>query len=133
MKQSIKLAAGIIIGGMMSMGVAQAGGIDGVWKTEKGWKVKIYKCGSSHCGKVVDGTSVKDVHNPNKALKSRKVVGVRMIWGMKKSGSKYAGKLYNPNDGKTYTGKIVVLSASSIKLSGCVFGGLICKSQTWSK
>jgi len=133
MKQGIKLAAGIIISGVMSMGMAQAAGIDGVWKTEKGWKVKIYKCGSSRCGKVVGGTKAKDVHNPNKALRSRRMVGVRMVWGMKKSGSGYAGKLYNPNDGKTYTGKIAVKSASAIKLSGCVFGGLICKGQTWRK
>jgi len=133
MSTKIKFAIGALAGVVMSMGVAQAAGIDGVWRTQKGWKVKIYQCGGSRCGKVVGGTSAKDVHNPNKALRKRRMVGVRMIWGMKGSGSKYSGKLYNPNDGKTYTGKIEVQSASKLRLSGCVFGGLICKGQTWTK
>lgn len=133
MHKIIKFGLGLAAGAMMSMGLAQAAGIDGVWRTPKGWKVKIYKCGASHCGRVIGGTKDRDVKNPNKALRKRKVVGIRMIWGMKKSGSSYAGKLYNPKDGKVYTGKISVSSPGSIKLSGCVFGGLICKGQTWRK
>ncbi|HFC05202.1 MAG TPA: DUF2147 domain-containing protein [Rhizobiales bacterium] len=127
------LGIGLMAGMMMTMGAAQAASVDGVWRTEKGWKVKMYKCGGAYCGKVVGGTSAKDIHNPNKALRSRRMVGVRMIWGMKKSGSSYSGKLYNPNDGKTYTGKISKITGSSMRLAGCVFGGLICKSQTWRK
>jgi len=133
MKTIAKLGAGLIAGVMMSLSMAHAAGIDGVWRTPKGWKVKIYACGSARCGKVIGGTKDKDAHNPNKALRSRKVVGIRMIWGMKKTGSGYAGKLYNPKNGKTYTGKISIKSASNISLSGCVFGGLICQAQTWRK
>ena len=133
MKHVAKIAVGLMAGFMVSMSVAQAASIQGVWRTEKGWKVKLYKCGGSYCGKVVGGTNAKDVKNPNKALRSRRMVGVRMIWGMKKSGDSYAGKLYNPNDGKTYTGKISKITGSSMRLSGCVLGGLICKGQTWRK
>ncbi len=133
MRKIAKLGVGMMAGLFLSMGVAQAASIDGVWRTQKGWKVKMYKCGSSYCGKVVGGTKDRDVKNPNKALRKRKMVGVRMIWSMKKSGSSYSGKLYNPNDGKTYTGKISKITGSSMKLAGCVFGGLICKSQTWRK
>ena len=133
MKTMANLGIGLMAGMMMTMGAAQAASVDGVWRTEKGWKVKMYKCGGAYCGKVVGGTSAKDIHNPNKALRSRRMVGVRMIWGMKKSGSSYSGKLYNPNDGKTYTGKISKITGSSMRLAGCVFGGLICKSQTWRK
>ena len=124
--------AGIATAMILSTSV-QAGELDGVWRTESGWHVKLYKCGSAYCGRVVGGTTMKDVHNPKASLRSRKVVGIRMIWGMKKHGSKYTGKLYNPKDGKTYSGKVNVLSKSAIKLSGCVFGGLICKGQTWKR
>jgi len=133
MKSLVKFGVSMMTGLIISMGVAQAAGIDGVWRTEKGWKIKMYKCGSSYCGKVVGGTTAKDVKNPNKALRSRKMVGVRMIWGMKKSGSGFSGKLYNPNDGKTYSGKISKIKSNSLTLSGCAFGGLICKGQTWRK
>lgn len=133
MKTIAKIAIGTFAGLVVSVGVAQAASLNGVWRTEKGWKVKLYKCGSSYCGKVVGGTTALDKKNPNKALRSRKMVGVRMIWGMKKTGSGYTGKLYNPNDGDTYTGKISSITGSSMKLSGCVMGGLICKGQTWRK
>jgi uncharacterized protein (DUF2147 family) len=133
MKKTIKFAISAAVGSVMLAGSAHAAGIDGVWTTPAGWKVKVYKCGASRCGRVIGGTTKRDEHNPNKALRSRKMVGVRMIWGMKKSGSGFKGKLYNPNDGKTYTGKMSLNNARSLKLSGCALAGLICKSQTWRK
>jgi len=133
MKKLLTFATATIVGGMMFAGAAQALTPDGVWRTPAGWKVKLYKCGGSYCGRVIGGTKKRDVNNPNKALQSRKMVGVRMIWGMKGSNGKYSGKLYNPNDGKVYTGKIKVNSARNMSLSGCALAGLICKSQTWTK
>ena len=118
---------------MAGAGVAQAAGVEGVWRTERGWQVQIYKCGTGLCGKVVGGTTMKDVHNPNPSLRKRSVVGIDIMRGMRKDGKRYKGKLYNPRDGKTYTGTIEPLSANKLKLSGCVLGGLICKSQTWTR
>ncbi len=113
--------------------VAQAAGVEGVWRTEHGWQVKIYQCGANWCGKVVGGTTMKDVHNPDPRLRKRSVVGIDIIRGMRKQGRRFKGKLYNPKDGNTYTGYIEPLSASKLKLSGCVLGGLICKGQTWMR
>ena len=45
---------------------------------------------------------------------------------------KYAGSITDPANDKTYSGK-ATLSGTSLKMSGCVLGGLICKSQTWHK
>jgi uncharacterized protein (DUF2147 family) len=45
---------------------------------------------------------------------------------------KYKGKITDPADDKTYSGK-ASLSGSAMRMSGCVFGGLICKSQAWNK
>ena len=33
---------------------------------------------------------------------------------------------------KTYTGKMT-FAGKTMQLSGCVLGGLICRSQTWAK
>ncbi len=132
-KSVVKIGVGLMAGMVISAGVAQAASVEGVWRTEAGWKVKMYKCGASYCGKVVGGVTGKDVKNSNKALRNRNIVGIRMIWGMKKNKSGFAGKLYNAKDGKTYTGKITNVGSKSMKLSGCAFGGLICRSQTWRK
>ncbi|MFK5977515.1 MAG: DUF2147 domain-containing protein [Rhizobiaceae bacterium] len=35
--------------------------------------------------------------------------------------------------GKIYSGHVIVLGANSVKLEGCVFGGLICRGKTWSR
>ena len=133
MNKTIKFGAGILVGAMFVVNVVQAASPAGVWRTEAGWKVKLYKCGGAYCGEVVGGVNGKDAKNPNKALRSRMIVGIRMIWAMKKTKSGFTGKLYNAKDGKTYTGKLSNITGSSMKLSGCAFGGSICRSQTWRK
>jgi len=47
-------------------------------------------------------------------------------------GGKYAGKVWRPSNGKIDIGKMDV-SGKSLKLSGCVAGGLICSKQTWAR
>jgi uncharacterized protein (DUF2147 family) len=65
-------------------------------------------------------------------LKTGKYAG-KTIGSLKAAGNnKYTGQITDPETDKTYSGK-ATLSGSSLKMSGCVFGGLICKSQTWSK
>jgi uncharacterized protein (DUF2147 family) len=45
----------------------------------------------------------------------------------------WQGTLYNFQDGKTYNGRMSMPNANSMSLSGCVLGGLICRSQTWTR
>jgi uncharacterized protein (DUF2147 family) len=53
---------------------------------------------------------------------------------MKPSGAdKWTGQIYNAKDGKTYSGSMTVQGASALKLEGCVLGGLICRSETWTR
>ncbi len=53
---------------------------------------------------------------------------------MKPDGAnKWSGQVYNPEDGKTYSGSITLQDASTIKLQGCLLGGMICKTSTWTR
>ncbi|MGC4026470.1 MAG: DUF2147 domain-containing protein [Mesorhizobium sp.] len=45
---------------------------------------------------------------------------------------KYTGEITDPATDKTYSGK-AALSGDSLKMSGCVLGGLICKTQNWKR
>jgi uncharacterized protein (DUF2147 family) len=108
----------------------------GTWLTESGeTRVRIAKCGAAHCGTIVwvkDGG--KDEQNPNAALRSRSLVGVQMIGNMQPSGDgAWSGSLYNYKDGKTYSGKMRLKGSSALELSGCVLGGIICRSQNWTR
>lgn len=131
-----RLFAAALLGGVMLMSApaapAMASGLNGVWSTQKGWQVRMHRCGGAWCGTILSARGSRDIHNPNPKLRNRPMKGVRLLWGLKKTGDGWRGKLYNPNDGKVYTGKIVT-SGTTLKLSGCVLGGLICKSQTWRR
>ncbi|MGV2979120.1 DUF2147 domain-containing protein [Camelimonas sp. ID_303_24] len=116
--------------------VGQTPDITGVWLTGSGdSRVKISPCGGAWCGTIVwTRSGARDVHNPDPAKRDRSLAGVQMISGMKRNNDgNYSGQLYNPMDGKTYTGKLQPASASELQLKGCVMGGLICKSQTWKR
>jgi uncharacterized protein (DUF2147 family) len=116
---------------------AGAGDAIGTWKdTETGAICSISSCGGGICIKVVKPSKgrEKDDNNPDPALKGRSMAGVTIMSGAAKAGDdRWKGKLYNSEDGQTYTGYITVSSKNEVKLEGCVLGGLICKSRTWAR
>jgi len=115
----------------------------GMWITEGGKaRVRIARCGEAFCGTIVSlrepndpatGKPKLDKFNKNESQRARPVVGIALMTGMKPKGSdEWQGALYNPEDGSTYTG-IITSEGSTLKLRGCVLGGLICKSETWTR
>jgi uncharacterized protein (DUF2147 family) len=131
--KSLSLAA---LGFFLLAGAAQAQALDpsGTYLSESGeTQVRIAKCGQAYCGTIVSiQGDAKDVNNPETSLRGRSLVGVQMISDLRPSGNGFTGQLYNYKDGKTYTGKMS-FAGKSMQLSGCVLGGLICRSQTWAK
>jgi uncharacterized protein (DUF2147 family) len=75
----------------------------------------------------------RDENNPDKALRSRPIIGVLAVRDMKNEGPGRwsGGKLYNPENGKSYNGKMKVLSTNRMEVTGCVL--MICESQTWTR
>lgn len=125
------------LGLFLLVGAAQAQTSDpsGTYLSESGeTRVRVAKCGQAYCGTIiaVQGES-KDVNNPDPKLKERNLVGVQMISNIQPSGEGFTGQLYNYKDGRTYTGKMSFAGGNAMQLSGCVLGGLICRSQTWKK
>lgn len=84
--------------------------IVGTWKRKNGTIIKFSGNGT-YCGRVMNG----------------KYKG-KSIGCMSGKGGKYRGKINVLDEGKTYTGKASA-TKSSMKLSGCVLGGIICKSE----
>ena len=109
----------------------------GTWRhPDNGSNISVYQCGAGLCAKVVKvaDPSRKDEKNPDAKLRTRPVVGVVIMSGAKKTGDKtWAGKLYNTQDGETYNGTVTVVSKNTLKLEGCVLGGLVCQGPTWSR
>ena len=123
---------------------ASAGDPRGNWMTESGKaKVAIVNCGGALCGNIValtepndpaTGKPKTDSNNPDAAKRTRPMLGVQIVIDMKPdSADKWKGQVYNAEDGKTYSGSITLVNASTLTLQGCALGGLICKNQTWTR
>lgn len=106
----------------------------GVWITESGvTRVRIGRCGGGYCGTIVStGGPGTDSNNPDPALKGRKLAGVQILQATTPSGGGYSGTLYNPNDGKTYSGSLTPQDANRVVVAGCVMS-VLCKRQTWTR
>lgn len=121
----------------VSPSIAQdAGKVSGVWQSQSGiTRVKVTPCGTGLCGHVIwQKSPSKDVLNPDPAKRERPVVGLQLVSNMKPAGAdEWTGSIYNYEDGQTYSGKVKVVSSSAIEIGGCVMGGMICQSKTWTK
>jgi uncharacterized protein (DUF2147 family) len=132
----MKIAKTALLGALALAGpaLAQSGDPSGVWLSQSGeTRVKIARCGSVYCGTIVASKQEKDTNNPDPAKRHQSLVGVRMITDIAPSGGGFSGQLYNFQDGKTYTGKLKLVGPKALELSGCVLGGLFCRSQPWSR
>ena len=119
-----------------SPSIAQdASKVAGTWQSQSGiTRVKVTPCGDGLCGTVVwQQNPSKDVYNPDPAKRERPIVGIQLVSNMKPVGpGEWSGSIYNYEDGKTYQGKVKA-AGNSIQIGGCVLGGVICQSKTWTK
>jgi uncharacterized protein (DUF2147 family) len=115
-------------------------GANGVWIMENGKvTVRIAPCGANLCGSIVsmakpldkEGNPKLDKNNPNNSLRGRPVIGLRILSNMvPKSESKWAGTVYNADDGRTYS-SYMKLSGNKMKVKGCI--GPFCKAITFNR
>ena len=97
---------------------------EGVWTRADGAaRIQFSSCGAALCGAIVW----------LKNSSSKAHVGERVFFDMTRADqNSWTGKAFNPEDGKTYSGKMV-LNGKKLKTSGCVLGGLICKTVLWRR
>lgn len=118
--------------------------LSGTWLTGDGsTRVAFKPCGSADCGEIVwlrepidpdTGKPWADKFNPDEKLKRKSLVGLAMVTGViAKAPSAWAGTLYNPLDGNSYTGDFVMLSTDKLRLKGCALAGLICQTEIWMR
>jgi uncharacterized protein (DUF2147 family) len=125
-------------------GSAVAAEPTGMWLTQTGTsRIRVADCGGALCGTIVwlkepndpdTGKPKTDKNNSDAAKRSRPLLGVQIVLGMKPAGAdKWTGQVYNAEDGKTYSGNLTYAGGDTLQLQGCALGGLVCKSQTWTR
>jgi len=108
---------------MAAAAPAFAGDILGEWKRVDGRsRIRMANCGGAVCGTI---TWLRDANSPAQ-------VGQQVFFDLKPSAGGWVGSAFNPEDGKTYDGKVSV-SGASMTTQGCALGGMICKSAQWAR
>jgi uncharacterized protein (DUF2147 family) len=126
---------------LMPLVAAFAQDVVGKWKLEDGSAiVEVYKSGDVYNGKIVwlknpteaDGTPAVDNLNPDPKLRSRQLIGLNMLSGLKKNGGEYTGgTIYDPANGKTYNCSMKV-EGKVLKVRGSLDKkGLIGRTMDW--
>lgn len=108
-------------------------GVVGVWSNLKGTlAVRTELCGSQLCGTVVHA-------GPKPAADARRagvtqLVGTSLFQNYRATGrGAWAGKLYVPDMGRTVSSHIRLSAPDRLTISGCLVGGLLCKSVEWKR
>ncbi len=135
-----KIAASLIPAAMAFATPALAASpIVGDWVTQdREAIIKISQCGATVCGRIhkylvtpPNGVGQKDIHNPDKMLRNRTLLGMAILTDFKPDGDIWRGKVYDPKTGKTYRSEVNLNSANRLKMKGCI--AFFCQGQNWTR
>lgn len=125
--------------GMLAAPLAAADPIDGVWTTaDKSGQVRVSDCGTARCGRLAkflvappNGADQRDTNNPDRALRTRRLLGLAILTGFRPDGAVWRGMIYDPKSGKSYRSIVRRLDAARLEVKGCV--GPFCQTQIWRR
>lgn len=105
----------------------------GRWKNPSGSvTVVIDACGEAYCGTV---TSASDQAKADaRRGGTDALVGTQLMTGFKPAGpDKWRGRLFIPDINHRSKAELRMLGAGQLKVTGCMVGRMICKSQLWTR
>lgn len=111
--------------------------IVGRWQTDDGKAiVEVGPCGAALCGKIVrflvaePRGGARDDKNPDQSLRTRPLLGVQILSGLKADGGAWKGRGYSPEEGRNFNATV---SADGTKLNvkGCV--SFFCRTVVWTR
>lgn len=129
-------------------GLAWAGPTDpaGPWLTQgASARVEIRPCLKARdtlCGTIAwlwdpndaDGQPMRDSRHPDAARRARPLVGLDLLEGFRAAGQPgvfSGGRIYNPEDGRTYAATLTMRPDGTLQVEGCVL--FICARQVWRR
>ena len=145
------------LAGFLALASAQGGsadageGILGVWHTtDDKSRIEVFKQGSHYSAKIISlkepnwpandeqgmgGKPKNDRNNPNPSLRSRTIIGIQFLNGFVYEGKGVwkEGTVYDPENGKTYHGKLRLKDANHLELRGYVGISLFGRTEVWSR
>lgn len=123
---------------------AQETTLAGVWlHANQRIELEMAPCGDRLCGKLiwfknptdVDGRPLVDRHNPDPALRMRPLMGLTVVQGLRRVDARTweDGKVYNPNDGRSYDLTISIENDRTARVRAYLGVPLLGQTQIWTR
>jgi uncharacterized protein (DUF2147 family) len=150
--RGIRWIGALLLGVALAAGPAAAANADdilGEWITQEGKaRVLIYRCErDQYCGKVVwlreavygaddpdAGQPIRDRWNPDPEKRARGLQGLDVLFGFRFDGRRWdAGRIYNPEEGRTYSCVLELESPARLKVRGYVGVTMLGRTVHWTR
>ena len=126
------MAAPVLLTALALASSSPAGPIEGHWiHPEKTVIIRLENCGDLVCGTVTWAT--ERAQRDAKRTVDR-LIGARLLTEFQRnSKGVWKGKIFVPDYDLHVSGKIQPLDANRLKVSGCTLGGILCRTQIWTR
>lgn len=106
---------------------------EGLWlNPHRSVVVQAAPCGARLCGRIVwaNGEALSDARDSGVT----RLIGTTLLQDYRADGAgRWRGTVFVPDMGRSFASIIDEVTPGSLRVRGCVFGGFICKSQTWTR
>lgn len=106
--------------------------IEGRWKSPGGNSIiDIGPCGANLCGTVA-WASAKAIQDSRKT--TDQLIGTQLLTNLReRSQGRWQGRLFIPDKNMRVTAKLQLAASGQLKVSGCLAGRALCKSELWTR
>lgn len=128
------LFAGAVGGlALLATAVPASAQVAGVWRNERGSvDVRIGPCGGNLCGVVVRASpqAIADAQ----AGGVDRLIGTQLLENYQSTGGgAWSGTVFVPDMGRRFSSTLEQLGPNQLRVSGCLFAGYMCRSETWTR
>jgi uncharacterized protein (DUF2147 family) len=120
---------------VLALGGAQtaaATSIEGHWRSPGGNSIiAIAKCDAGLCGTIAWAS---DKAKKDASATTDSLIGTQILTGVRQGrDGRWQGKLFIPDRNMRVTAKLQLVSATELKVSGCLIGKSLCRSNLWTR
>ncbi len=136
------MAAGLFLTSLSLSAQNQADRILGVYLTaQKDGKIEIYKQGNRYFGKLIwgkdthhpDGSPKLDIKNEDPKLRKQPILGMVLMRDLEYEDQQWVnGRVYDPNNGKTYRCKLS-FEGEKLQIRGYLGISMFGRTEVWER
>lgn len=105
----------------------------GIWTNpHRTIDIRTEDCGGHLCGTIVAAApeAVQDAHDAG----IDRLIGLSLLRDYRRvSDTRWEGIVYVPGMGRTFSSHIVKVAPDTLRISGCLVGQYLCRSQDWTR